>query len=115
MPCGDNGQAAYEAGRALQQADKEIDELTRMLCAMCTAYESEIVIGHRNNLPIMASGLVIPEPVASWWEKHKTLDEIRQRGERNKAERDEQIQQARHTGLNKLTDEEKIALGLHNE
>jgi hypothetical protein len=73
---------------------KEIDKLTRLLCTCCQFME------RINRVPNIE--------VWEWWEQHKKADEARRLSELKDAKRERLRQQA----LNRLTPDEREALGL---
>lgn len=68
MPCYDP-RNTYDYGR--QEAKLEIDNLTRMLCELCTELEKD------NKFPRH----VVPG-LSAWWKEHRELDKIRKKIER---------------------------------
>ncbi len=93
--------------------DMTIDDFEAVLCGLFTAMEKHPVSGE-NMLDLWLSNVdwkeagVQRREVKTWWRKHKAEDERRRRleaEERRKAE-------LKASALNKLTAEERAALGL---
>lgn len=67
MPCydsrNDNPQIVYRSGRKRDQ--KEIDRLTRMLCALCKRVDRKY------------PHFVYPRELQAWWTAHKLVDKVR--------------------------------------
>ena len=82
------------AGWERRNLEDEIHKLTNMLCALCRNNEND--------------GRSMPRRVTTWWKKHKVIDEQRKRAADEKKKKKE----LKASGLSKLTDPEKRALGL---
>lgn len=70
-----------------------LDKVTRLLCDVLITMEIS------NNLHFLKSNTTYPTELFEWWKKHKKDDEIRKNN-------------LKRTALNKLSREEKEALGL---
>lgn len=111
MPCNDGGWPARAESYERQSGETQakLDNVTRMLCEICTVIEE-----HHPDSAIQQSAGAI-NGLRGWWDKHQKLDAKRREKERQLAEaaaaelsRVELAKQA----LNKLTYEERKALGL---
>lgn len=92
MPCSDGGY------REEYQRDRE-DMLARIACAALTELER---IGQEDFL------LLSNDEVREWWADHKEFDRQRLEQERQIAE----LKRRKQAALDKLSDEEKLLLGL---
>lgn len=63
MPCYITGSSEGDARLELHETQKVAQKVTRLLCALCRAWER----GDEN----------MPEGVSEWWEEHKAIDEKR--------------------------------------
>jgi hypothetical protein len=102
MPCRDYGSDGYhEPTNTWQYRDLKdrADMLARIACKAMTELEN-------NNVEDLL--LLKDDEVRTWWSAHKEED----RKAREKEERKQQRAKTRRAALKKLTDEEKIALGL---
>ena len=90
MPCRVDDFGTTDTERYRDEANK----VTRMLCTMCEVYEK--------------AGFAIPGSIVGWWEKHQEVDR-----KRREAEEKERLRKLlKKNALNKLTSEERKALGL---
>ncbi len=102
MPCRDYGSDSYTSPTSTWQY-REIkdraDMLARIACAAMTELE---------NNSISEVLLLKNDEVREWWGQHKEAD----RRAREQEERKQQKARLRRQALRKLTEEEKIALGI---
>ena len=75
------------------------DELAQTLCSLCNLAPEEVIYNGRDK---------DARRLADWWDEHQEADRAREEQERVESE----LQKLRFTALSKLTDEEKVALGL---
>jgi len=95
----------YTDHELLTEANKELRELTDAFCSACTA--------------LSAAGIEIPIGASAKWAEHQAKDAARKKREQDEAEWRSQmdtrravLKEARVTAMNKLTPEERDALGL---
>ena len=93
MPC-----IYDDFGESDRKRREELDRLTRWLCYLCANLEGSDGEG------VLRSD---PELVA-WWEKHKENDRLR----REQDQEDQRREAVADGAMQKLTDEERRALGL---
>lgn len=96
MPCRD------DYGPCDYTDSQQLDKVTEMLCALCTAIEQ-----YHPDGPIQQDAGAIPG-LREWWNEHKRRDEA----EKAKIERKRKAEEFKQNALNKLTQEERDALGL---
>ena len=102
MPCRDYESDSYtspEHSWQYQKLKERADMLARIACKAMTELEANSV----EDLLLLKD-----DEVRTWWADHKEADRLAQ----EKEERKRQRLQLRRSGLKKLSDEEKIALGL---
>lgn len=108
MPCTDGGPSPSEEARFERQ---RADWFKATLCGIFTHLEAQPIEGLLNdlldNLDYEEMG-VTREEVQAWWHKHKLADKRRRAEEARK----KRAEEARKRGLEKLTTEERQALGL---
>jgi hypothetical protein len=74
MPCGCGDYDDFMTSRNVRintQMKADLDRVTQFLCYMCGQNEAK-------------SGMVLPEPIAEWWNKHQKADEKRVLGQMRK-------------------------------
>lgn len=98
MPCSDSDRYPTDA----QRMKEKVDKLTRMLCGVMKEVERCAKV----RLAVRMKNL--DGELLDWWEEHKSVDA--ERIEREEAQR--RLQQVRKRALQKLSDEEKDALGI---
>lgn len=102
MPCRD-----YESDRYSSPTDswqyQEMKDRADMLARIACKAMTELVEQGRADFLVLRD-----DEVRAWWEKHQEAD----RKAREKEERKKQVAKTRREALKKLSDEEKIALGL---
>jgi len=98
MPCRDDYDTKVYTEREydyivaqMKELQTKLDTVTRLLCKQIKYIETDET-GDQHWL--------VPE-VLNWWDAHKIKDK-------------ERLDRAKHTGLSKLTEDEKEALGLQN-
>ncbi len=124
MPCQDGGPSPEEYYRVTKENDRKeaarrkaikdkLDNLTRMLCDICTVIERHHPDSSIQQSAGSVSGLRI------WWDAHKKIDEKRKAKEALAKADKERKEQATHdraalrqAGIEKLTLAERKALGL---
>lgn len=106
MPCRDYGsdswqdpKSTYEYRRLKERADM----LARIACKALTALEE-------NGLEDFL--ILKDDEVRDWWIPHKEADQKRREEERILAEAKQRKENLKQQALSRLSDEEKIALGL---
>ena len=101
MPCMsyDTNWANSSSDRDIKRLKKETDKLARIACKALQALED---MGKEDFL------LLKDDEIRTWWTAHKEADRAALAAERAKQERKE----AKERVLAKLTDEEKVLLGL---
>jgi hypothetical protein len=97
MPCRDNGGPYTDA----YEYQKKIDELTRLLCALCERVENQ-------QRMVNVRLVTFPEEVGTWWGEHKRKDAER----KNRENHEQYLRTLRQQGLAKLTPAERAALGV---
>lgn len=107
MPCRDYD-TTYDSGSSYseQQLKQQCDRLARIACKAMEALEKD---GHADFL------LLKDDEVREWWNKHKEADRLHREEEaRKRREREEKkrLKKVKEELLNRLTDDEKKALGL---
>ena len=102
MPCMDyEGDILPKIGyNAEKEYKARLDKLARIACKALTELEKN---------SIAYDLLATDDEVATWWQKHKA-DDARAEAKRQKAQIKARIKQE---ALAKLSEEEKLALGLH--
>ena len=92
-----------------ERRQKEVDTLTRLLCSTLSIIDKH---NQQNlvNQPLPAEFAAV-EGLTEWWTAHKRWDELRKIREENE-KREHAKKKLVATALNKLTLEEKTALGL---
>lgn len=106
MPCSDGGWPARAESYERQSSETQarLDNVTRLLCELCTHLED----AKRSDLFASVAGL------KGWWEAHKRRDaerrEIERQVEEAAAAELRKIELGKQA-LNKLTNEEREALG----
>ena len=95
MPCRDWGDNPSVVYRDDPETRRRLDLATRVACAALRTLSKEAI----NNLP---------QEVRVWWEKHQEMDRRREVAERNQRQKEA----AKKRALNKLTPEERKALGV---
>lgn len=124
MACNDGGYTREEEDEMAAKQDKKdaakrkaakdkLDNLTRMLCDLCTVVEKCHPDGPVNQMAGDVKGLRV------WWDTHKKKDEARKAREALAKADKERKEQAtydkaalRQSGIEKLTLAERKALGL---
>lgn len=112
MPCSDG--LAYDRIVRFEDGAK-IDRLTRLLCSLCRAVDSYNQDYELDARPLHAGRapyIDMPNNVRKWWEPHKEEDKKREEANRIVAEKLKKKKKLRRSGLSKLTDQERTALGL---
>lgn len=104
MPCSD-GRDGRERIVYIENLEK-VDELTRMLCSLCRAVDEYNKHPHTDRVPV-----TMPNNIGDWWKRHKKIDDRVQETNRIAAEKLKKKKKLRRSGLSKLTDEERTALG----
>ena len=101
MPCMsyDTNWANSSSDRDIKRLKKETDKLARIACKALAALEE---MGKEDFL------LLRDDEIRTWWAAHKEADRAAREAEQARQERKE----AKERVLAKLTDEEKILLGL---
>jgi len=102
MPCRDYGSDSYSSPTSTWQYREmkdRADMLARIACSAMTELESN---------GISEVLLLKNDEVREWWGQHKEADRLA----REKEERKQQKARLRRQALRKLTEEEKIALGI---
>lgn len=102
MPCRDYGSDSYTSPTSsweYREMKDRADMLARIACAAITELESN---------GISEFLLLKNDEVRKWWGQHKEADRLA----REKEERKQQKARLRRQALRKLTEEEKIALGI---
>ena len=101
MPCMsyDTNWARTSTDRDVKRLKKEADKLARIACAALQALED---MGREDFL------LLKDDEIRVWWAAHKEADRAHRAAEEEKQRRRE----AKERAMSKLTDEEKILLGL---
>lgn len=108
MPCRDWDDITPEMerhSREIQQIREKLDRVTRVACE---ALNLVALTGQ----PIKG---LLSEETAAWWENHKEADRRRkeyEERERKRQEEKERMAELRKKVINKLTDEERRALGV---
>ena len=100
-----------ELNETIEESKKELDKVTRLLCATLREIENNKLKGPVITGKLMPEAFLQIEGLEEWWNEHKKWDElrlIREEAKRKEAEKQNLIKAA----LNKLTDKEKEALGL---
>lgn len=112
MPCYSDIPSEYDI-----QRDRELDKVTRMLCALCKRIEEKIKEMKKSPVPIEMGEAELEhlinadEELTKWWKKHKAWDRRRERLHRM----EEQKKAAQKAAMEKLSYEELKALGLTRE
>ncbi len=91
----------YSDDDYLRMARAEREQLTRMLCEVCTRLDAEALAA-------------IPE-LPEWWRKHQEDDRRRAEHERAAVESEAQHKATKRAALAKLTHAERRALGIRDE
>ena len=101
MPCMsyDTNWANSSSDRDIKRLKKETDKLARIACKALQALEA---MGKEDFL------LLKDDEVRTWWSEHKEAD----RRAREAEERKQALKAAKARALAKLSDEEKVLLGL---
>ena len=99
MPCRDYESDDYAYSQESAQLKKQADRLARIACKAMTALEKD---GHADFL------LLEDDEVREWWAEHQEAD----RAEKAKVAEKARRAQIKADVLNRLTDEEKLILGL---
>jgi len=102
MPCRDGGWGDEEAARLEAKKQTKLDNVTRMLCELCTVIEKY----HPDSAIQQSAGAI--KGLRAWWDKHKKRDAKRLEKERKEEEHKALVKGA----LDKLTDKERKALNL---
>ena len=102
MPCYDPGpEDNFSYNTQIGNLQTKLDNVTRMLCGICTAIGYRVG-GHPSEASVEGCNVMELERIKGlreWWREHQVFDEIR-------------LSKAKQSGLAKLTDDEKEALGL---
>jgi hypothetical protein len=101
MPCRsyDDDWRSYDDGDKIRKLKEQADMLARIACKAMTELEN-------NRIEDLL--LLRDDEVREWWAKHKEAD----RKAREKEQRKQERIRLRRAALRKLSEEEKIALGL---
>jgi hypothetical protein len=102
MPCRDYGSDSYSSPTDTWQYREMKDRADMLARIACKAMTELVKSGYADFLVLK------DDEVRDWWEKHQEAD----RKAREKEERKKQAAKTRRAALKKLSDEEKIALGL---
>lgn len=102
MPCRDYESDSYSSPTDSWQY-REMKDRADMLARIACKAMTELVEQGRADFLVLRD-----DEVRDWWEKHQEAD----RKAREKEERKKQVAKTRREALKKLSDEEKIALGL---
>lgn len=86
-----------------RKVKEELDSLTRMLCRTCEILEG---LGH-------VAKIAWPSDVATWWEKHKSIDEKRIQEEKRQKAAEERA--AKVAAAKKIVAEKKEYVRLHKK
>lgn len=97
MPCNVTGSPEGDLRLGLKEAREEATKVTQLLCELCNALEE-------NEIPLD----ILSEDCREWWSLHKTIDAERKRRELQ----EEKKQSLKQEVYNKLTPEEREAIGL---
>ena len=102
MPCRDYGSDSYSSPTSTWQY-KEMKDRADMLARIACKAMTELVEQGKADFLVIRD-----DEVREWWEQHQEAD----RKAREKEERKQQKARLRRQALRKLTEEEKIALGI---
>ena len=102
MPCRDYQSDSYSSPEDSWQFREMKDRADMLARIACKAMTELVKSGYADFLVLK------DDEVRDWWEKHQEAD----RKAREKEERKKQVAKTRRAALKKLSDEEKIALGL---
>jgi hypothetical protein len=111
MPCTDGG-VPYESYRTPQPRyynGLTAEQLEAVLCALLT--NDATILGVVPAEIWEESGVTYKEAMR-WWKSHKAADEARRALEDAERRQRIRLETLRESGLNKLTDAERLALGL---
>ena len=102
MPCRDYGSDSYSSPTDTWQYREMKDRADMLARIACKAMTELVKSGYADFLVLK------DDEVRDWWEKHQEAD----RKAREKEERKQQKAKLRRQALRKLSEEEKIALGI---
>jgi hypothetical protein len=107
MPCNSDYPRENLEEKRLRE---ELDKVTRYLCAVLTDLEDEVQDGNNEIDPRAFLQSLSPD-LRIWWKKHKKWD-AKRRAQEAEEKRKKELRKA---ALAKLTDEERVLLGLKHK
>ena len=105
MPCRDHWDEQESSDRAIQDLQKRNDELAQMLCKLCS--HVEYIREYPREIPKIDPFHTI-KGLGKWWADHQIAD----RKHREREDERKRKQRIKQQALAKLTNEERLLLGL---